>query len=76
MSFRLPARVSSDLRNLSSAFVFQGCLSVLFIKKREHRIKADLFQILQGFLGREGNCRRLKKDRFKPKGEFVCETEN
>jgi hypothetical protein len=48
----------------------------LFIKKREHRIKADLFQILQGFLRREGNCRRLKKDRFKPKGEFVCETEN
>jgi hypothetical protein len=28
--------------------VFEGCLSVLFIKKREHRIKADLFQILQG----------------------------
>ncbi|MGA9189929.1 MAG: hypothetical protein WB014_15500 [Methanosarcina sp.] len=49
----------------------------MFIKKREHRINVDLFRILHGLhLRREENCHMLKRDRFKLKGEFVCETEN
>ncbi|HET8687484.1 MAG TPA: hypothetical protein VFM18_12590, partial [Methanosarcina sp.] len=46
-------------------------------KKREHRINVDLFQTLHRlYFEREKNCRRLIRDRFKLKGEFVYENEN
>ena len=49
---------------------------MLFIKKREHS-NVNLFKTLYRlYLESEGNCCRLKRDRFKLKGEFVCENEN
>ncbi|MDR7664522.1 hypothetical protein RG963_01730 [Methanosarcina sp. Z-7115] len=75
--FLLPSGLTPFIRETGALSYFFGSLSVLFIKKREHRINVDLFRILHGLhLRREENCHMLKRDRFKLKGEFVCETEN